>query len=379
MSSLSSLCGLVAVLVLSLDPRTAHAQSRVLVMADEGGPDIAAALRVELANRSTEVLVSAAPAGQSRVERAASAQASARGSGSNAAVWLDTIDGAAGRVPMVRVAPSADADFRQAPLPPEGALDPRAIAMIASSLLEEMLGPPDPPPATELDIHAELDVHVRAEAPSAVPDATPAPVPDAVPPVVAAPESTPIIVEQAAAAAADEVDADEDRSDVEPFANVTLGGRALGLDDVLDGGVSMRGAVGLRFERTWRLALELESLLASEHPGLETGDIGGGVSFGVSGGGEIALGRDCALVLTTYLHAAQQRSWDWRVVSDARTFETYWAWAVRWGVRAAVAIPIARGTRLEIGLELGLFARSANDRSAFRGDIAVLTIGVSWQ
>jgi hypothetical protein len=128
----------------------AHA-NRVALMA--GDSEQRAALGVALAGRA-EVVGIAPPQGPLRLDRAAAAQRAAIDVAADAAAWLD-----AGELCVV----SADgAYFRHAPLP--AGESPRVFAAIATSLLDELLAPPE---AALPPIH--VDVHVDAAAAAAPP------------------------------------------------------------------------------------------------------------------------------------------------------------------------------------------------------------------
>ncbi len=127
--------------------RLAHAQAVVVMAGPEYAGELDAALRVVLAARGTAVASVPAPAGQLRLERAASAQRAAARSGADAAVWIDdaeicavTVDGH---------------DFRHAPFPADTA-SPRAFAAIAASLLDEMIAPA--PWAAGMNINVNVDI-----------------------------------------------------------------------------------------------------------------------------------------------------------------------------------------------------------------------------
>jgi hypothetical protein len=114
-----------------------------------------AALGVALAGRA-DVVAMAPPDGALRLDRAAAAQRAAIAAAADAAAWLD-----AGELCVV----SADgAYFRHAPFPADES--PRVFAAIATSLLDELLAPPEAglPPI-------RVDVHVAVGAPGAMPPA----------------------------------------------------------------------------------------------------------------------------------------------------------------------------------------------------------------
>lgn len=117
----------------------AHAAPPVLVMLEPERRDVLApALEVELASREAEVWIVDAPTGETPLARAAAAQEACRFAGGMAAVFVE-----GGTVRVV----GADGDaVRHAPLPsPYETIDPRVFAVVAHSLLAELVGPPDPP------------------------------------------------------------------------------------------------------------------------------------------------------------------------------------------------------------------------------------------
>jgi hypothetical protein len=108
----------------------ASAGERIVVMT---GDDLSSALELSLSSRHVGVATAATPEGALRLDRAAAAQHTAMASDAGASVWID-----AGDVCVV----SADGVyFRQAPLPAN--TTPRVFAAIATSLLDELLAPPE--------------------------------------------------------------------------------------------------------------------------------------------------------------------------------------------------------------------------------------------
>jgi hypothetical protein len=108
----------------------ASAGERIVVMT---GDELSSALELSLSSRHVGVATAATPEGSLRLDRAAAAQHAAMASDAGASVWID-----AGDVCVV----SADGVyFRQAPLPAN--TTPRVFAAIATSLLDELLAPPE--------------------------------------------------------------------------------------------------------------------------------------------------------------------------------------------------------------------------------------------
>jgi hypothetical protein len=104
------------------------------------------ALGVALAGRA-DVIAMPPPQGALRLDRAAAAQRAAIEAAADAAAWLDT-----GELCVV----SADGVyFRHAPLP--AGESPRVFAAIATSLLDELLAPPEATlPAIAVDVHVDV-------------------------------------------------------------------------------------------------------------------------------------------------------------------------------------------------------------------------------
>jgi hypothetical protein len=108
----------------------ASAGERIVVMTDD---EMSSAVELALSSRHVGIATAATPEGALRLDRAAAAQHAATASDASASVWID-----GGDVCIV----SADGlYFRQAPLPPNAT--PRVFAAIATSLLDELLAPPE--------------------------------------------------------------------------------------------------------------------------------------------------------------------------------------------------------------------------------------------
>ena len=142
----------------------ASAGERIVVMT---GDDLSSALELSLSSRHVGVATAATPEGALRLDRAAAAQHAAMASDAGASVWID-----AGDVCVV----SADGVyFRQAPLPPN--TTPRVFAAIATSLLDELLAPPE-------GYNVAVNIDVRAPGMPVVAE-TRAPIGPQVSPIVA--------------------------------------------------------------------------------------------------------------------------------------------------------------------------------------------------
>jgi hypothetical protein len=109
------------------------------------------ALRVALAGKSVVVASVLPPHGQLRLDRAAVAQHEAIAAQADAAVWID-VEGSSVDICVV----SADGShFRHAPLP-SGESSARVFAAIATSLLDEMIAPPEGDPSIHVDVHVNV-------------------------------------------------------------------------------------------------------------------------------------------------------------------------------------------------------------------------------
>ncbi len=179
---------LFPILISTLVGSIADAGNRVVLLDDSPGADSLPALQVALANRHVDIATAAAPTGALLLERASVAARAAMSSGADAGVWID--DDATGT--EVCVVSSDGRRLRHAPLPAD--MPPRVFAAIASSLLDELLSPPEP--GFGVDVY--VDVH--SNPPATPPDAIPAPPPmRARPPQVAmvapgwGPSSVPVL------------------------------------------------------------------------------------------------------------------------------------------------------------------------------------------
>jgi len=143
--------------VLGVVVAAAHAAeaSTVVVLSDPAqAPALGSALQVTLAGRGVAIATLPAPDGGLRLDRAAAAQRAAISSNADAALWIDSAPDA-----TEVCAVSADGRFfRHAPLPVGEGDTPRMFAAIATSLLDELMAPPDAP-ALDVDMHIHLDPH----------------------------------------------------------------------------------------------------------------------------------------------------------------------------------------------------------------------------
>ena len=170
---------LIVVTVAVVGARPARAGlSTVVVMSEPArAGELGSALQVALTGRSVAVATVPSPEGELRLDRAAAAQRAADRYGADAALWIDRApDG------IEVCAVSQDGRyFRHAPL--IGTESARTFAAIATSLLDELLLPPDAP---GIDVHVDIDIAPAAAAmPRRVAVAMPSPAEEAAPAVVA--------------------------------------------------------------------------------------------------------------------------------------------------------------------------------------------------
>jgi hypothetical protein len=151
--------------------RIAHAGHSIVVMsAPERVGALGSAMQVALAGRGVAIATLAAPTGELRLERAASAQRAALQLGADAALWIDA-DGSALDVCAVS---SDGRAFRHAPLPPDVAdATPRAFSAIATSLLDELSAPPEPAASLGIDVDVQVDGNGQAAVDRATPGFAP--------------------------------------------------------------------------------------------------------------------------------------------------------------------------------------------------------------
>jgi hypothetical protein len=152
-------------LLLALLSSVAVAGTRVVVMTDAARAD---ALQVALAGRRVDVATQqSSPDGALLLDRAAVVQRAALAADADAGIWID-LDATGAEVCVV----SADGRYlRHAPLPSNAM--PRVFAAIATSLLDELLAPPEGGPQVSVDVHVDMQPGVVA--PDALPVAAFAP------------------------------------------------------------------------------------------------------------------------------------------------------------------------------------------------------------
>jgi hypothetical protein len=150
---------LILGIVLAAVRPAAAGHTTIVVMSDPvRAGELGSALQVALSGRGVAIASAPLPAGPLRLDRAAAAQRAAVELGADAALWIDLAPDA-----IELCAVSSDGRyFRHTPLPPEDSA--RAFAAIATSLVDELLAPPEA--GFDLDMH----VHVGGpgDAPAAV-------------------------------------------------------------------------------------------------------------------------------------------------------------------------------------------------------------------
>jgi hypothetical protein len=190
--------GLFFVLISWGAPVAASAQERVGVvsMLDEARTATALdALAIELSASGAVAMVAPPPLGDTALERAASAQATARSIGARAAIWIEAEP--LGGAESVRVVGAEGEWIRHAPL--VAGADARTLAVVAASLVRELLDPPAAPVNVRVEVHIdapgrEVEVHEPGSATLlAPPAAVPAPSPATLPIVVAGTTTVPVV------------------------------------------------------------------------------------------------------------------------------------------------------------------------------------------
>jgi hypothetical protein len=130
------------------------ANERVLLWLDPTGrTELVDALASELATRGLTLEHAVAPPAETPLARAAGAQAIARARGAVGALFVEPHEGGGEMLVLV----GAEDGAREAPLPAASAeIAPRVFALIAASLLDELLA------GAELPIRVRVEVHVDA-------------------------------------------------------------------------------------------------------------------------------------------------------------------------------------------------------------------------
>lgn len=135
-------------------PELVPGRSVLLMVADGTRGGLEDALHLELAPRGVAVLGVDPPGGDTPLERAANAQRAARFAGAVAAVWVERAVTGGGA--MLRVVPADAETPRQTPLPgPVAALDARTFALVAESLLDELVAPPAAPVRVRVEVQVD--------------------------------------------------------------------------------------------------------------------------------------------------------------------------------------------------------------------------------
>ncbi len=128
-----------------------------VVWLDDGprSPELADALRVEIAAARAPVVLGPAPAGDTPLLRAAAAQATTRSLGARYGVFVER-EPTPGAGDLVRAVDAESEHVRSAPLPsPATTIDARTLAAVAASLLDELDAPP--PAGGPVTVHLEVE------------------------------------------------------------------------------------------------------------------------------------------------------------------------------------------------------------------------------
>jgi hypothetical protein len=108
--------------------------------------------QLELSAQGLRGEAGAPPEGVTAIARAAEAQERATEAGACAAIWLEQAPASVGRLgTLVRAVAAGGAEVRHALLPtPTGEISPRVFAVVAASLIDELVSPPELPVAQPL-------------------------------------------------------------------------------------------------------------------------------------------------------------------------------------------------------------------------------------
>lgn len=134
---------------------TAAADARDVLFLLEGAnaDQLGEALAVELGGRGLVVRRAPAPVGETALERASAAQRAVREAGAKAALWVDVAPAERGGGALLRVVGPEREEVRHAPLPESLAtVAPRVFALVAASLLDEIIAPPDSPITVRVEV-----------------------------------------------------------------------------------------------------------------------------------------------------------------------------------------------------------------------------------
>ncbi len=135
--------------VTAATPALAAAQApRVIVLLAPAShrAALADALRMELAGRNLRLDEGDAPVGTTPLARAAAAQATAQSGHDLAAIWVEQAGPTEGAGAVVRVVSAYGNEVQAAPVSdPLETAPPRLLAVVAASLVDELVMPPNPP------------------------------------------------------------------------------------------------------------------------------------------------------------------------------------------------------------------------------------------
>lgn len=203
----------------------------VVILGAERATEIAEAVRLELAARGLEMLVTAPPSDPGGpLARAAGAQESARAVGAEATVWIESA--AVGGGASVRAVGVDDDTVRHAPLPaPLATVEARVVALVGASLLDEIAagreGEDDAPVTVRIAVDVDApgrSVAIAAGAPGTMTAATAPPVAPPAAPPTAPPIAPPRAADAARSAAASSAPAVDDAVDTSDLPRIPRDG-----------------------------------------------------------------------------------------------------------------------------------------------------------
>jgi hypothetical protein len=289
-------------------------------------------------------VVADAPVGPTPLARAARAQSSARERGAVVAIWADAIDASGAAVPMVRVVP-VDGEVRQAPLAPSQLAEPRAFAVVAASLLHEVLGGGP-------EVAGVVVVSVPGGFPADVAGSTDVAV------------TRGAFVPEATGAAIDPLAEEQDEPWVGAYGGLALGAVALTNDVAINAGPVFRGAIGARIGETLRLGAQADvaGLIGTQAEAWRVM-----IRLGVSVGVELPIDA-CRLVLAGHARAMGTN------LGPGGSGE--WAPGISAGGSIELSIPIDGALGLDVGVEVDGIAADVSSITPWVAPS--VWVGVSW-
>ncbi len=147
--------GLLVIAVVAFAATVARASTIVVMSEPARAGELGSALQVTLAGRGVAIATVPAPDGALRLDRAAAAQRAAIMARADIAVWID----ADAQAIDVCAVSSDGRYFRHAPLPQDGG-SARLFAAIATSLVDELIAPPD----AGFDVHVDVRIEPKGAA-----------------------------------------------------------------------------------------------------------------------------------------------------------------------------------------------------------------------